>query len=110
MRLIRLEKLERSVEAQAAPAAGVGIVWSTRDVRLAPGALKPGEFLACDVTITGEVGGVPTWRIEERATRNRSDLGFVFDAAGVQVGRVTSLDGTLIGWRAEGEGLLEATG
>jgi hypothetical protein len=100
MRLLRaVERLE-SAAAAAAP-VGVGLVW-TRDEALVDRDLEAGEYVACDVRRVVSIGegGELLWcvRLEERVTRDRSDLGFVYGPGGEVAGRVVALDGSLISW------------
>jgi hypothetical protein len=99
-----LKKLEARAFAARRAAGGVGIVWSRDDVRVKR-ELEPGELVAVDMHRIGSVGvGVDqTWcvRVVERVTLEEEDLGWVYDAAGVVVGRVTESDGSMLTWRPE---------
>jgi hypothetical protein len=86
--------------ARAVEPGPVAIAWTAQEERLDPQELDYGEYLACDVQIDEEAGdGVQLWRLRERVTTDARDLGYVRDAAGNLLGRVVSMDGSLIEWR-----------
>jgi hypothetical protein len=75
-------------------------VWSRDDLRIA-GGLDPGELVAVDMYVLAPEGESPAAvRMVERVTLDASDLGFVYDAAGALVGRMTEVDGSLVAWEA----------
>ena len=97
MRLLKVVgKLEAAAaEAQEAERPAVGVAWSSAET-VDAACLDVGEYIATDVTILGEIGGTEEWRTVERVTRDRNDLGGVFDAGGRRIGRVTAIDGSLV--------------
>jgi hypothetical protein len=97
MRLIKqLERLEASA-AETSECVGVGLAWSDCDERVEAAQLEPGEYIAADVHMLGELcPGVERWLVRERITRDLSDLGWLHDEAGDVVGRVTAIDGSLL--------------
>jgi len=107
MRLIRqVERLEGATVAAArqAKAVPVGVCWVAREERIVdPGELAPGEYIAADVYVQGHAGEAPVVKVVERATRDDFDLGDVYAAGpgwelGERIGRVMSIEGTLVGW------------
>ena len=97
-----LRKLEAraSTARRAAAAGGVGIVWSRDDLRITR-ELEPGELVAVDMHVVVPEGEAPAAvRMVERVTTDVSDLGWVYDAAGAVVGRMTEVDGSLVAWEA----------
>lgn len=107
MRLLResaLQRLEARAGSWSRAAAGIGIVW-TRDESRVERELDPGEWIAVDMYRVLSVGrnGDQTWcvRVVERVTRDEWDLGWVYDAAGAVIGRVTESDGSMLTWRPE---------
>jgi hypothetical protein len=95
-----LKKLEARASTARRVAGGVGIVWSRDDVRVVR-ALEPGELVAVDMTILEPAGESPAAvRMVERVTLDPCDLGFVYDAGGAVIGRMTELDGSLLTWEA----------
>ncbi len=102
MRLIRrLKDLEQAARRRqaAAAGAGVGIAWSSSDVRLSDEELAAAPFLAVDVWITGRIQEVLTWRTVQRASASAEDRGRVYDESGRVVGQVVSVDGRMVTWR-----------
>ena len=100
MRLAVLRKLESRASTVKRAAAGVGIVWSRDDLRVTS-ELEPGELAAVDMHVAVPEGESPAVvRMVERVTLDASDLGFVYDAAGLVAGRMTEADGSLVAWEA----------
>jgi hypothetical protein len=96
MKLIkRVQQLEQSERVEQAAAAGIAIAWSTDEQRAADLA---DEEVAMDIHILSNDLGVDQWRTVERRRRDADDLGDVFDAAGLRIGRVTERDGSLVRW------------
>jgi hypothetical protein len=105
MRLLRrLEGLEAGAAvAEAEAEAAVGVVWSCDELRLDATQLEAGEYIACDshrLDPPELFASCPRVRLVERITRDADDLGYIYDAAGVRVGRVTAVDGNLVSYRA----------
>ena len=106
MRLLRVvERMEggaaRAKVARRRARRAVGLAWSSDDVRLSAATiadLRPGECVASDVTLYGADAGADQMRVVERVAVDPHDLGIVYDAGGLRVGRVTSIDGTLISY------------
>ncbi len=80
----RVEARRRGV-----PARAVGIVWSENE-------REPGPGEVCDVLRTEVDEGLPErWVLRPRAARGPEDLGDVFDLAGVHIGIVSKISGSL---------------
>lgn len=118
MKLLRvvdeLQRLRKErADAKAAEKSRIAIVWSHCEKRLDDVALREGEFLALDLTLTDLVGDMETWRTVERVTRDPDDYGRVFDARGLLAGKVASIKNGLVtlelsaAARAEQRGALE---
>lgn len=91
----------RGLEASAAVSRQrepVGLVWTVDELRVDRGKVRPGQYVALDVRIKGELGGTPIWETVERITSEASDLGVVYDAGGAAVGRIVRVDGSLVEW------------
>jgi hypothetical protein len=103
-----LERVEGAVSRPELAGRGdTWLVWASYDgPRIAAGALKPGEYIASDRRFVECSGGTDVLTIRERITRMPDDLGVVYDAAGLQVGLVTSTDGNLASWRRDRAGYL----
>ena len=82
--------------SKKAVAAGIAIAGSTNEERAAD--LAEGDEVAMDIHILSDDLGTAQWRTVERRRRDPQDLGDVFDAAGVLIGRVTERDGSLVRW------------
>jgi hypothetical protein len=82
--------------ARAPAGARVGLVW-TQDEEVLGRPLAAGEYLAVDFFCVGpDEAGCGSRRTVERATSDPRDLGIVYDAAGVRIGRVVKRDGPLV--------------
>lgn len=103
MRLVKqVARLEaagaaRALEMDPAP---VELCWSEHEERVDAELLEPGEYIAVDIRIDEELLGARVVTIKERVTLAPADLGFVSDAAGRRIGRVTAIDGSLISYEA----------
>src|ERR1700761_2762099 len=105
MRLAKVKRLESHAQASAAAAAAavdvgqnIGLCWTQHDQRVEASRLRSGEYIAADVRVVGSVPGSIELRVRERVTTDSGDLGLVYDdASGAQVGRVTRIDGGLLG-------------
>ena len=86
-----LRKLEARASTVKRAAAGVGIVWSRDDLRITR-ELEPGELVAVEMHVAVPEGESPA------VVLDASDLGFVYDAAGLVAGRMTEVDGSLVAW------------
>lgn len=93
MKLLR--RVERLAAGAGARLADVGIAWSSYGSEL-DRDLRPGEWLAVDVTEEDAGEGAKCWRCAERVTTNPHDLGIVRDSSGGEIGRVTSRHGSLV--------------
>lgn len=89
-----LERLEASRAAQAKrDASGVGLEWVTAGVVVDAYGLAEGEMIAEDRYYLGPlIDAGACVRTEERVTSDPEDLGWVYDVAGVCIGRVVALD------------------
>jgi hypothetical protein len=90
---VRMGKQVKRLEAQASAAAeeaerascGYVISYTPDNVTVSAEELGDGDLVALDVH-AGEIAG--TIRTVERVTRNPDDLGYVYSAAGVMIGRL----------------------
>ena len=99
MKLIkRVQELEQENErVERAQTAGVGLAWTTHE-QLAGDNIDPDE-IATDIHIVDtKSDGLEEWRTVERRRRDAEDLGDVFDASGVLIGRVIIRDGSFMRW------------
>jgi hypothetical protein len=121
MRLIRrLDAIAAAAaerEAERVAGADLAVCWSVRESRVDDGDLEAGDYVACDVRYLDEgaaaldalpVGVRPIdftaqLSITERVTRDERDLGYVYDAGGVRVGRVVAVDGSMLTLRHDAE-------
>jgi hypothetical protein len=121
MRLIkRLDAIAAAAaerEAERVAGADLAVCWSVREARVDDGDLEAGDYVACDVRYLDEgaaaLDALPVARrpvdftaqlsITERITRDERDLGFVYDAAGLRVGRVVAVDGSMLTLRRDAE-------
>jgi hypothetical protein len=121
MRLIkRLDAIAAAAaarEAERVAGADLAVCWSVRESRVDDGDLEAGDYVACDVRYLDEgaaaldalpVGVRPIdftalLSITERITRDERDLGYVYDAGGVRVGRVVAVDGSMLTLRHDAE-------
>jgi hypothetical protein len=101
MKLLRaVAKIEERLAADlAGQGCEVGLVWTCDEV-IVDRVLETGEFLARDMHELDPAGEGLTHRVlvVERVTRDANDLGWVYDAADVEVGRVVEMDGSLISY------------
>jgi hypothetical protein len=96
--------MEAAAVAAAGPEpGGVGLAWSSADTRVDAAQLGIGEYIAADVHVLGALEGVEDWSIQERITRDSWDLGVVYDAGDVAVGRVVAIDASLLTLRYDSE-------
>ena len=78
-------------EAASAARRPVGVLWTNAESSLDSSALvamQPGEEIVRDFWIESKHEGATTARSRERVTRDAGDRGRVYDAAGVEIGRV----------------------
>lgn len=100
MKLLRqVERLEAAAAVRAVEPAAVSLVWSSDEVVVDLAQLRPGEYVATDVTIEERLEGVSIWRTRERLTCDVRDLGNVYDVDGELVGRIVAIDGPMVEWR-----------
>jgi hypothetical protein len=106
-------------EAERVAGADLAVCWSVREARVDDGDLEAGDYVACDVRYLDEgaaaldalplgsparpVDFTALLSITERVTRDERDLGLVYDAAGVRVGRVVAVDGSMLTFRSDAE-------
>ena len=111
MRLVKqVGRLEAAMALEAEPAP-VGIAWTSAEERIEAAGLAIGEYIALDVYVVDDLGGVPVWYTRERVTRESCDLGYVYRGQGTgarPVGRVVALDGELVEWREESAAAAES--
>jgi hypothetical protein len=104
-----LKKLEAgAARARERKPEAVGLIWSRHEVEVDPETLEGGQYIAVDVHMLAgapvepgaELGGATlepgAWSMKERATYDAQDLGVVYDAGGLRVGRVVALEGSMI--------------
>jgi hypothetical protein len=107
MRLLtKVRRLERDAaaiaeaeEAASARRRPVGVLWTHEEGKLdAPAldAMQPGEEIVRDFWIESQHEGATQARSRERITRDAGDRGRVYDAAGVEIGRVVEDDGHVV--------------
>jgi hypothetical protein len=87
-----LQAVERAEARRRALPTGqaVGLVWSSDEREPLPGEV-------CDILCCAPDEGLPErWICRPRPARSAYDLGDVFDVAGVLVGRVTNITGSLV--------------
>ncbi|MBL8230334.1 MAG: hypothetical protein JNL98_17730 [Bryobacterales bacterium] len=87
----RLAEAEAAIRAaEAAAAREVSIVWTEDEQRLPLSELRKDEYVACDLYVTDwSLGGTMMWRAVERATKDETDFGVIYDDADkLRVGRL----------------------
>jgi hypothetical protein len=115
MRLVsRLDALQRRIEADSdstgdpeldeliASGVPIGVVWTSEEVVVDPAQARAGEHVAVDLVVDREAssdGCHPAeLRTRERFSADPSDLGVVYNSAGVRIGRVMLAPRGLLRW------------
>ena len=85
----------RAIAKGAARPKASGICWGPPPERVDAGSLRPGEWIAVDIEVTGVCGGVVEMIQRERVTSMPLDLGRV-TRDGCDVGEVVEVVGRVV--------------